>query len=63
MAGNDRMCEENSGEGAIRQERIRIAEELDIPLQTASSALMRLGVKADSLPSDSAVKIPVGSNS
>ena len=40
----------------IREERTRIAGELDTLLQTFLSASMQLGVAADSLPSDSPVK-------
>jgi signal transduction histidine kinase len=41
---------------AIRQERVRIAGELDVLLQTFLSASMQLGVAVDSLPSDAVVK-------
>jgi DNA-binding NtrC family response regulator len=50
------MYQENICEEAIREERTRIAGELDTLLQTFSSASMQLGVAADSLPSDSPVK-------
>jgi len=51
------MCDENTYEEAIRQQRVYIAGELDILLQTFLSASMQLGVAADSLPSDSWVKV------
>ena len=50
------MYQENIYEEAIREERTRIAGELDTLLQTFLSASMQLGVAADSLPSDSPVK-------
>jgi hypothetical protein len=50
------MYSENICEEAIREERTRIAGELDTLVQTFLSALMQLGVAAGSLPSDSPVK-------
>jgi DNA-binding NtrC family response regulator len=50
------MYQENICEEAIREERTRIAGELETLLQTFLSASMQLGVAADSLPSDSPVK-------
>jgi DNA-binding NtrC family response regulator len=50
------MYQENICEEAIREERTRIAGELDTLLQTFLSASMQLGVAADSLPFDSSVK-------
>jgi signal transduction histidine kinase len=51
------MCQENIYEEAIREERIRIARELDTLVQTFLSASMQLAVTADSLPSDLTVKL------
>ena len=50
------MVQEYIYEEAVREERTRIAGELDTLLQTFLSASMQLGVAADSLPSDSPVK-------
>ncbi len=50
------MYQENICGEAIREERTRIAGELDTLLQTFLSASMQLGVAEDSLPSDSPVK-------
>jgi Histidine kinase len=50
------VYQENICEGAIREERTRVAGELDTFLQTFLSASMQLGVAADRLPSDSPVK-------
>jgi Histidine kinase len=56
LCGSELMHQENIFEEAIREERTRIAGELDTLLQTFLSASMQLGVAADSLPSDSPVK-------
>jgi signal transduction histidine kinase len=56
LAGSELMGNKDTIEDAICNERVRIAEELDIVLQTFLSASMQLGVAADSLPCDSAVK-------
>jgi hypothetical protein len=50
------MVQEKIYEETIREERTRIAGELDTLLQTFLSASMQLGVAADSLPSDSPLK-------
>ena len=50
------MCQENIYEEAIREERIRIARELDTLVQTFLSASMQLVVTADSVPSYLPVK-------
>jgi signal transduction histidine kinase len=50
------MCQVDIYEEAIREERTRIARELDSLVQTFLSASMQLGVAANSLPSDLPVK-------
>ena len=50
------MCQSNIYEEAIREERTRIARELDTLVQTFLSASMQLAATADSLPSDLPVK-------
>ena len=50
------MCQMNINEEAIREERARIAWELDILVQTFLGASMQLAVAAGSLPSDLLVK-------
>lgn len=56
LARSGLMRNKDTGEDAIGQERVRIAGELDILLQTFLSVSKQLGVAADSLPRDSAVK-------
>ena len=51
------MYQENTYEQAILEVRTRIAGELDVLLQTFLRASMQLGGAADSLPSDSPVKL------
>jgi signal transduction histidine kinase len=50
------MCQVNIYEEGIREERTRIARELDTLVQTFLSASMQLAVMVNSLPSDLPVK-------